>query len=102
MRVRATSLGMLFLTMALSTAATAQPAGVAAWTAAHEKAIVDELRGLVSLPNVAGNDADMRKNADRLQALFTARKFKVETGFKAMAAEIQRKNAERIGAESPN
>jgi acetylornithine deacetylase/succinyl-diaminopimelate desuccinylase-like protein len=52
---------------------------VAAWTAAHEKAIVDELRGLVSLPNVAGNDADMRRNADRLQALFTARKFKVET-----------------------
>jgi acetylornithine deacetylase/succinyl-diaminopimelate desuccinylase-like protein len=33
----------------------------------------------VSLPNVAGNDADMRRNADRLQALFTARKFKVET-----------------------
>jgi len=57
----------------------AQPAGVAEWRAGHEKAIVDELRGLVSLPNVAGNDADMQKNADRLQTLFTARKFKVET-----------------------
>jgi acetylornithine deacetylase/succinyl-diaminopimelate desuccinylase-like protein len=79
MRVTATSLGTLLVMTALAGSATAQPAGVAAWTAAHEKAIVDELRGLVSLPNVAGNDADMRKNADRLQALFTARKFKVET-----------------------
>ncbi len=79
MRVTATSLGTLLVMTALAGSATAQPTGVAAWTAAHEKAIVDELRGLVSLPNVAGNDADMRKNADRLQALFTARKFKVET-----------------------
>lgn len=79
MRVRATSLGTLLMAMGLAGAATAQPPGVAAWTAAHEKAIVDELRGLVSLPNVAGNDADMRKNAERLQALFAARKFKVET-----------------------
>ena len=79
MRVTGTSLGTLLVMTALAGSATAQPAGVAAWTAAHEKAIVDELRGLVSLPNVAGNDADMRKNADRLQALFTARKFKVET-----------------------
>lgn len=59
--------------------AVAQPPGVAAWRAGHEKAIVDELRGLVSLPNVAGNDADMQKNAERLRQLFTARQFKVET-----------------------
>lgn len=79
MRGRATRLGALLVLCASAGPAMAQPPGVAAWTAAHEKAIVDELRGLVSLPNVAGNDADMRKNADRLQALFTARKFKVET-----------------------
>ncbi len=59
--------------------AQAQPPGVAEWRAAHERAIVDELVGLVSLPNVAGNDADMRKNADHLSALFTRRGFKVET-----------------------
>lgn len=79
MRGTATTLGVLVMLGAAAGAAMAQPPGVAAWTAAHEKAIVDELRGLVALPNVAGNDADMRKNADRLQALFTARKFKVET-----------------------
>lgn len=79
MRRTATTLGMLVMLGAAAGPVAAQPPGVAAWTAAHEKAIVDELRGLVSLPNVAGNDADMRKNADRLQALFTARKFKVET-----------------------
>ena len=79
MRATATRLGALLVLCAAAVPALAQPPGVAAWTAAHEKAIVDELRGLVSLPNVAGNDADMRKNADRLQALFTARKFKVET-----------------------
>jgi acetylornithine deacetylase/succinyl-diaminopimelate desuccinylase-like protein len=79
MRGTATTLGVLVMLGAAAGTAMAQPPGVAAWTAAHEKAIVDELRGLVSLPNVAGNDADMRKNADRLQALFTARQFKVET-----------------------
>lgn len=79
MRGRATRFGILLALCAAAVPAMAQPPGVAAWTAAHEKAIVDELRGLVSLPNVAGNDADMRKNAERLQALFTARKFKVET-----------------------
>jgi acetylornithine deacetylase/succinyl-diaminopimelate desuccinylase-like protein len=79
MRAPATRLGALLVLCAAAVPALAQPPGVAAWTAAHEKAIVDELRGLVSLPNVAGNDADMRRNADRLQALFTARKFKVET-----------------------
>jgi acetylornithine deacetylase/succinyl-diaminopimelate desuccinylase-like protein len=79
MRGTATTLGVLMMLGAAAGTAMAQPPGVAAWTAAHEKAIVDELRGLVSLPNVAGNDADMRRNADRLQALFTARKFKVET-----------------------
>ena len=63
----------------LTATAHAQPAGVAEWRAAHERAIVDELVGLVSLPNVAGNDADMRKNADHLSALFTKRGFKVET-----------------------
>ena len=53
----------------------ASPTGAAA----HERAIVEELRGLVSLPNVAGNDADMQKNAAHLQRLFTARQFTVET-----------------------
>ncbi len=45
----------------------------------HERQIVDELLQLVALPNVAGNDADMRRNADFLESLFVRRGFKVET-----------------------
>jgi acetylornithine deacetylase/succinyl-diaminopimelate desuccinylase-like protein len=56
----------------------AQPSSVATWRAAHERQILDELLTFVSLPNVAGNDADMRRNADVLEAMFTRRGFKVE------------------------
>lgn len=71
--------GAFVMAVAAGATAAAQPAGVAAWRAAHERAIVDELAGLVALPNVAGNDADMRKNAADLERRFTARKFSVET-----------------------
>lgn len=69
---------MALLAPAMAAVAAAQPPGVSEWRAAHEKAIVDELRGLVALPNVAGNDADMQKNAAALQTMFTRRGFKVE------------------------
>jgi acetylornithine deacetylase/succinyl-diaminopimelate desuccinylase-like protein len=59
--------------------ATAQPPGVAEWRGAHERAIVEELTTLVAIPNVAGNDGDMRKNADHLAGLFRRRGFSVET-----------------------
>jgi acetylornithine deacetylase/succinyl-diaminopimelate desuccinylase-like protein len=59
--------------------AAAQPAGITDWRLAHERAIVDELTTLVAIPNVAGNDADMRRNADHLAGLFTQRGFSVET-----------------------
>jgi acetylornithine deacetylase/succinyl-diaminopimelate desuccinylase-like protein len=51
---------------------------IATWRAQHERAIVDELLQLVSLPNVAGNDADMRRNAELLKTAFERRGFKVE------------------------
>ena len=56
----------------------AQPRPIAAWRAQHERQIVDELLQLVSIPNVAGNDADMRRNADLLETLFARRGFTVE------------------------
>jgi acetylornithine deacetylase/succinyl-diaminopimelate desuccinylase-like protein len=56
----------------------AQGRPVAAWRAQHERQIVDELLQLVSIPNVAGNDAEMRRNADLLQAMFERRGFTVE------------------------
>jgi len=78
MRIRVTGLTACIIA-GVSVTGAAQPAGVTAWRQAHERAIVDELRGLVALPNVAGHDADMQKNAAHLQTLFTARGFKVET-----------------------
>lgn len=76
---RTTLAAALAALVTAASVAAAQPPGVAAWRAAHEKAIVDELSGLVALPNVAGNDADMQRNAERLRLLFTQRKFSVET-----------------------
>ncbi len=73
------TLALLAVAPVLVATAHAQPAGVGQWRAAHERAIIDELAGLVSLPNVAGNDADMKKNADHLSALLTKRGFAVET-----------------------
>lgn len=56
----------------------AQSSSIATWRSQHERQIVDELLELVSLPNVAGNDADMRKNAEHLARLFRQRGFAVE------------------------
>lgn len=64
--------------LAAAAAAAAQPGPIATWRAQHERQIVDELLQLVSIPNVAGNDEDMRRNAERLETLFTRRGFRVE------------------------
>ncbi len=77
--------------------ALAQPPGVATWRAANERAIIEELVGLVSLPNVAGNDADMSKNAAHLSGLFSKRGFAVETvggpGAPVVFAQLERPGA---------
>lgn len=65
--------------VAIAGTASAQPPGVAEWRGQHERAIVEELTTLVAIPNVAGNDADMRRNADHLAGLFKRRGFAVET-----------------------
>lgn len=57
---------------------TAQQATVASWRAAHEREILGELMQLVAIPNVAGTDADMRRNADFLAGSFRRRGFTVE------------------------
>lgn len=51
---------------------------VATWTAQHQREIVDEFITLLAIPNVARNDADMRRNADQLKAMFEKRGFTVE------------------------
>jgi acetylornithine deacetylase/succinyl-diaminopimelate desuccinylase-like protein len=56
----------------------AQANRIAAWRTQNERAIVDELLQLVAIPNVAGHDAEMRRNAERLKAMFEKRGFDVE------------------------
>jgi acetylornithine deacetylase/succinyl-diaminopimelate desuccinylase-like protein len=51
---------------------------VAAWTAQHQREIVDEFISLLAIPNVARNDADMKRNADKLREMFQKRGFTVE------------------------
>ena len=51
---------------------------IATWTAQHQREIVDEFISLLSVPNVARNDADMRRNAELLKSMFEKRGFAVE------------------------
>ena len=69
-------------------AAQATPPAIAAWRAAHERQIVEELIQLVSLPNVARNESDMRANAVLLTRLFQQRGFTVESSTGAGAPVI--------------
>src|SRR6185503_13936398 len=70
---------LTFAVLALAEARPAAQGPIAAWRAEHERQIVDELMTFVALPNVAGNDADMRKNAELAAAMFRKRGFTVET-----------------------
>ena len=70
-------LGLLFLL--LQTPSSPSPADVRAkveaWTSANERAIVGELSGLLSLPNVAANRADIIRNVEFLEKAFARRGF---------------------------
>lgn len=71
--------GSLLIALSASTRpAAAQPNDIGAWRAAHERAIVDELMNLVALPNVAGVDGDLHRNAAVLTTMFERRGFRVE------------------------
>ena len=57
------------------------PAAVAtavrAYRVAHEPLIIDELVGLLSIPNIAADEPNIRRNADRLRTMFERRGFTV-------------------------
>jgi uncharacterized protein (AIM24 family) len=75
----ATTLGSLLIALTASIAPVAgQPADIRAWRAAHERVIVDELTTLVAIPNVAGVDVDLQRNAALLATMFERRGFRVE------------------------
>jgi acetylornithine deacetylase/succinyl-diaminopimelate desuccinylase-like protein len=69
---------LLLMVAAVTATVAAQAGPIAKWRTQHERQIVQELLQLVAIPNVAGNDADMRRNADLLETLFTRRGFRVE------------------------
>ena len=53
-------------------------ADVAGWVAAHQRQIVGELVDLLAIPNVAADHANIRRNADYLEALLTRHGFTAE------------------------
>jgi acetylornithine deacetylase/succinyl-diaminopimelate desuccinylase-like protein len=91
-RLRQSFVGASMLLLAViappALAAQASPAAIAAWRAAHERQIVDELVRVVALPNVARNDADMQANATLLTQLFQQRGFTVQAASGAGAPVI--------------
>jgi len=64
-----------FLCTAALAAAQTNPASLAArdWRKAHERAIVDEFFGLLSIPNVSSDTANVRKCADAVVKLLEKR-----------------------------
>ena len=72
---------------------------VRAWRSANEQAIVDSFVELLSIPNVASDTVNIRRNADHLVALFEARGFSTQLleseGPPAVYAERKSPGAER-------
>ena len=48
------------------------------YRAAHERPIIQELVDLLAIPNIASDEPNIRKNADRLRAMFERRGFRVQ------------------------
>ena len=69
---------VMLLTPPPCSVAHAQASAISGWRVQHERRIASELLALVALPNVAGNDAELRKNAELLTAMFQRRGFRVE------------------------
>jgi acetylornithine deacetylase/succinyl-diaminopimelate desuccinylase-like protein len=93
---------LLILSTALLTlAATTQEnvAQVRAWRTGHEKQILRELFDFLSIPNVASNQSDIRRNADALTRMFERRRFAPETiptgGSPLVVAERRMPNVRR-------
>lgn len=69
----------LLLAAGISSVPCGAQSAVAAWTGQHQREIVDEFTSLLAIPNVARNDADMRRNAVVLAEMFRKRGFTVES-----------------------
>jgi len=86
------------LVMLLPVAAAGDPAGAAGvareWRMAHEQEIIEGFSALLSIPNVASNTANIKRNARYIGELFTQRGFEVrllEAGSSPPAVFAERK-----------
>jgi acetylornithine deacetylase/succinyl-diaminopimelate desuccinylase-like protein len=72
---------------------------VRAWRAEHEKDILRELFGFLSIPNVASNRGDIQRNAEALTRMFERRRFAPEIiptgGSPLVVAERRLPNVQR-------
>jgi acetylornithine deacetylase/succinyl-diaminopimelate desuccinylase-like protein len=78
-----TKLTRVALVFALAGVATAQPqndlrARIKAWVDSHQQQIVKELVDLLSIPNVAADRGNIKRNADHLRGMLAARGFNAE------------------------
>ncbi len=68
----------VLLSSALVSQTTDLRATVTAWVDAHREAIVEELTALLSIPNIASDKPNIRRNTERLQQMFAGRGVAVE------------------------
>ncbi len=66
-------LAILLLSAFASAAANPAAEAARAWRQAHEHSILHEFADLLSLPNLAHDTADIRRNADAIVALLSRR-----------------------------
>lgn len=72
-RLHRRAAAMAFLSLVLAPPVGAQSPAVRQWRQAHEHALLREYVGFLSLPNVARNPDDIRRNADSLVAMMGRR-----------------------------
>jgi len=69
----------LLLSGALVTQQADLPAMISAWVGAHRQAVIDELLGLLAIPNVAADKPNIRRNAEHLREMLATRGIAAET-----------------------
>ncbi len=69
----AVALALVLLTAALAPAQTSPAVAARQWRQLHERSILDELVGLLRIPNTGQDPADLRRNAESISNMFARR-----------------------------
>ena len=73
MRALVSTICVVAAALAASGAGARQPTDIRQWVAAHQQPLVRELVDLLSLPNVAADRVNIRRNADHLRLMLERR-----------------------------